>query len=63
MARPKTKTKAQSTNEYAKKNYDAVRLNIRKGAKEIIRLHAKSQNTSLQGYIKNLISTDMGIDV
>ena len=63
MARPKTKSSAQSTNEYAKRNYDAIRLNVRKGAKEEIRAHAESQDTTIQGYIKGLISADMKIDI
>ena len=60
MARPKIKTSAQSTNEYAKRNYDRLAINIKKGVKDAIRAHAEGQGTTLQGYIKRLISADMG---
>jgi len=64
MARPKTKTKAQSTNEYAARNYDAIRLNVKKGAKEVIKNHAEKQGGTIQGYIKKLIGDDIpGIDI
>ena len=64
VARPKTKTSAQSTNEYAKRNYDRLAINIRKGAKEAIRVHAEKRGTTIQGYIKGLISADMdGIEL
>jgi len=59
MARPKTKTRTQSVNEYKKRNYDDIRLQVKKGAKEAIRIHAEKQGTTIQGYIKKLISADM----
>ena len=37
MPRPKTKTTAEIKNDYAKKAYDDVRLQVKKGRKEIIR--------------------------
>jgi len=60
MARPKTKTKAQSVNEYAKRNYDDIRLQVKKGGKDLIRVHAERQGLTVQGYIKAIISADMG---
>ena len=60
MARPKTKTTAQVRNDYAKKTYDDIRLQVKKGEKEVIRVHAEKKGFSLQGYIKDLISRDMG---
>lgn len=59
MPRLKTKTATQSKNEYAKKAYDDIRLQVKKGQKEIIREHAESQGMSLQGYINSLIEKDM----
>lgn len=59
MARPKTKTTAQVRNDYAKKVYDDIRLQVKKGDKEIIRAYAEEKGFSLQGYIKDLISKDM----
>jgi predicted DNA binding CopG/RHH family protein len=59
MPRTKTKTNAQIHNDYAKKAYDDIRLQVKKGQKEIIRSRAKSLGMSLQGYINDLISKDM----
>jgi hypothetical protein len=59
MARPKTKTTAQVRNDYAKKAYDDIRLQVKKGEKEVIRAHAEEKGFSLQGYIKDLIARDM----
>ena len=59
MARPKTKTTAQVRNDYAKKAYDDIRLQVKKGEKEVIRAYAEKKGFSLQGYIKDLISRDM----
>ena len=53
----------QQKNEYAKKMYDNVRLQVKKGTKEKVRAYAESQNLSLQGYIRKLIKDDSGIDV
>lgn len=53
----------QQKNEYAKKMYDNVRLQVKKGTKEKVRAYAKTQKLSLQGYIRQLIKDDSGIDV
>lgn len=54
-----TKTKAQIKNDYAKKAYDDIRLQVKKGQKDKIRAHAQMQGLSLQGYINKLIAEDM----
>lgn len=59
MPRPKTKTTAEIKNDYAKKTYDDVRLQVKKGRKEIIREFAASNGETLQGYINRLIEEDM----
>lgn len=53
----------QQKNEYAKKMYDNVRLQVKKGTKEKVKAYASSQGLSLQGYIRQLIKDDSGIDV
>lgn len=53
------KTTAQIKNDYAKKTYDDIRLQVKKGMKEKIREHAQEQGLSLQGYINKLIAEDM----
>ena len=57
------KTKAQINNECAKKIYDDIRLQVRKGEKEKIRNFAENKRRmKLQTYIKSLIEKDMGTD-
>lgn len=58
-----SKTTAKAKNAYAKKVYDDVRLQVKKGSKEKIRAYAKTQKLSLQGYIRKLIKDDSDIDV
>jgi len=62
MARPKTKTTAQSKNEYAKKAYDDVRLQVKKGKKEVIQAHAAARGESVNGFINRAISEAMERD-
>lgn len=62
MARPKTKTNAQIKNDYAKKAYDDVRLQVKKGKKEIIRAHAEARGESVNGFINRAISETMERD-
>ena len=62
MARPKTKTNAQIKNDYAKKKYDDIRLQVPKGEKEAIRKFAERKGLSLNGYINKLIKEDMSRD-
>lgn len=59
MPRAKTKTNAQIKNDYAKKAYDDIRLQVKKGQKDIIRQRAESRGMSLNGYINALIEADM----
>ena len=55
MARPKTKTTAQIKNDYAKKAYDDIRLQVKKGRKEIIKAHAEARGESVNGFINRAI--------
>ena len=55
-----SKTNAEIKNAYAKKAYDDIRLQVKKGQKEKIRAYAQSIGMSLQGYINKLIADDMG---
>lgn len=57
------KTKAQIKNDYARRAYDNVRLQVKKGTKEKVKAYAKSKGLSLQGYIRKLIKDDSDIDV
>ena len=62
MARPKTKTNAQIKNDYAKKAYDDVRLQVKKGKKEIIRAHAEARGESVNGFLNRAIDETMDRD-
>lgn len=53
------KTAAEMKNAYAKKAYDDIRLQVKKGQKEKIRARADALGMSLQGYINKLIDDDM----
>ena len=55
MPRTKTKTNAQVKNDYAKKKYDDIRLQVKKGQKAIIQEHATKRGESLQGFINRAI--------
>ena len=62
MARPKTKTNAQIKNDYARKAYDDVRLQVKKGKKGIIKAHAEACGESLNGFINRAIQETMERD-
>ncbi len=62
MARPKTKTNSQIKNDYARKAYDDVRLQVKKGRKEIIKAHAEARGESVNGFINRAISETMDRD-
>ncbi len=59
MPRPRTKTNAQIKNDYAKKAYDDIRLQVKKGRKEIIKAHAEAKGESVNGYITKAIDARM----
>lgn len=56
------KTNAEMKNAYAKKAYDDVRLQVKKGKKAIIRAHAESLGESLNGFINRAIDETMERD-
>ena len=62
MARPKTKTTAQIKNDYAKKAYDDVRLQVKKGKKDIIKAHSEARGESVNGFINRAIDETMERD-
>ena len=62
MARPKTKTTAQIKNDYAKKVYDDVRLQVKKGKKDLIKAHAEARGESVNGFINRAIDETMARD-
>ena len=55
MGKPSTATK----NKWNAQNYDQLRINVKKGQRDVIRAYAESQGLSLNGYINKLIEQDM----
>ena len=53
------KTSAAVKNRYAAKNYDAVRLMVRKGEKEFLQYHAAERGESLNAWINRAIKKQL----
>lgn len=54
-----TKASGQAVNRYSKKNYDDLRIRVKKGEKEAIQARAEKLGKSLNGYVVDLIEADM----
>lgn len=61
------KTQAEMKNAYAKKAYDDVRLQVKKGTKQLLQKAAEDKGLKLQGYVKQALKTqyknDTGEDI
>ncbi len=53
------KTSTATKNKWNAQNYDQLRINVKKGQREVIKAHAESKGLSLNGYINKLIEQDM----
>lgn len=53
------KTSSTVKNRYNAKAYDPIPLRVKKGQKELIQKHAERLGKSVNGYIVDLIETDM----
>ena len=53
------KVSTATKNKWNAKNYDQLRVIVKKGQKEVINSYAKAQGLSLNGYINKLIEADM----
>ena len=49
----------ESILKYQKKAYEDIRLRVKRGEKDIIKVYAESKGMSLNAYINNLIKKDM----
>ncbi|MGN1422167.1 MAG: hypothetical protein ACI4XA_02200 [Oscillospiraceae bacterium] len=62
-----SKTQAELKNAYAKKAYDDVRLQVKKGSKQVLQKAAEDKGVRLQGYIKAALreqyKADTGEDI
>ena len=55
-----TQATNKAVQKYNKKAYDDLRIRVKKGQADQIKLYAESNGESLNGYVNRLISTDMG---
>ncbi|MCL2254809.1 MAG: antitoxin [Lachnospiraceae bacterium] len=55
MPRPKVKTTAQVKNDYARKAYDDLRIQVKKGRKADLQDHAANRGESLNGFVNRAI--------
>lgn len=55
-----TEKSTKYKNEFAKENYDQLRIVVKKGKKEKIKDYAESKGLSLNAYVNKLIDNDMG---
>lgn len=53
---------SKSVRKYTAKNYDQVKLLVKKGQREVIKSHATKQGYSTNAYINQLIAKDIGSD-
>ena len=56
------KTQAEIKNAYAKKAYDDVRLQVKKGSKQVLQEAAENKGMKLQGYIKESLKAQYKAD-
>lgn len=53
------KTSSKVKEKYNKKAYDDVKMRVRKGQKEVLEARAKELGKTINGYIIDLIRTDI----
>ncbi len=56
------KTNAEMKNAYAKKAYDDIRLQVKKGSKSVLQDTACNKGLKLQGYIKAALKAQYKVD-
>lgn len=52
--------RTRANNKYNAKAYDRIALQVKKGKRDMIKLHANSKGLTTNEYIKKLIGEDMG---
>lgn len=67
MAESRGTAQTRAKNKYAKKTYDDLRIQVKKGKKQLISELAEQQGTSINGYTKQAlrakIKADTGQDI
>lgn len=54
-----TKTRAEIKNAYAKKTYDDLRIQVKKGGKSIIREYTEAKGKSINGLVNELLEAEI----
>ena len=62
MAEEKGKAQTRAKNKYNAKNYDSLRIVVKKGKKEVLQGIAESQGQSLNGYTKQALQAKIKAD-
>lgn len=57
-----TQAGSKSVRKYTAKNYDQVKLLVKKGQRDVIKSHATKLGYSTNAYINKLISDDIGAE-
>ncbi|MBQ7504499.1 MAG: hypothetical protein IJT79_04205 [Ruminococcus sp.] len=55
MAEKKSNSQTRAKNKYNAKNYDSLRIVVKKGRKEVIKAHAESKGESINGFVNRAI--------
>ena len=53
------KHKKKAVKKYNEKNYDEVKVRVKKGSKDIIQRHANSNNETVNGMINRLLENEI----
>lgn len=62
MAENQGNSQTRAKNKYNAKNYDSLRIIVKKGNKDIIKAHAAEQGESLNGFVNRAIDEAMQRD-
>ncbi len=57
-----SKAQQKAVSKYMKKNYDEIKVRVKKGERDIIRAHAESNAESVNAFIKRAIKEAMERD-
>ena len=62
MAENQGNSQTRAKNKYNAKNYDSLRIIVKKGNKDIIKAHAAEQGESLNGFVNRAIEETIKLD-
>lgn len=56
---PYSEAQKKAVKKYNEKNYDELKVRVKKGGKDIIQKHANSNNETVNGMINRLLETEI----